>query len=254
VEGSQFVAAYSAPTPCTRSCGSGWRLRPSVCVSVAMHTTAPLDVCMQDLQVHDTRITRCATEPCSATLAHWEVGDWGFSSALCDGGVQARSVSCVRNGLTAEEASCGELTDPRQVPAFTSPCTGFAWYTGVWGACSKRCGCGYQRRAAVCVDQSNATVADSFCPHLKPPLEQRCCNAACHVDSVAIDDSAYDASITTAASQRRLQSAALLEDQDGEEDGDNEVVTALRRLRQLAANASTYQDEPRCAFKHSTLM
>jgi Thrombospondin type 1 domain len=179
VEGTDFFPHVAPAAPCTRTCGSGWQLTPSVCVSKAMHTTAPLDVCMKSLQLHDARIAACAMEACSATEPHWEVGDWSAASATCDGGFQSREVWCKRNGLAFEAAACGELTQPALVPASPTPCINFGWFVGPWGPCSAACGDGRARRAAVCVDLHNATVADKFCPTLQPALERDCFQQPC---------------------------------------------------------------------------
>jgi hypothetical protein len=183
VHGIHFFIHRSPVEPCTRACGGGWARQATVCVSIAMHTTAPLDVCKDELGVADTRLSQCADAPCDMLEGHWEVGDWVRSIVHCDGSLQVRTVRCMRNGLDAEMSLCGDLTHPQLRPVFTTPCLNFGWYLSPWSPCSKKCGWGVRHRRQECVDLHNATVPWVFCPQLRMPLTSKCYETACPEDS-----------------------------------------------------------------------
>jgi hypothetical protein len=179
VQGDEFFIHRPPVQPCTRACGGGWALQLSVCVSIAMHTTAPLEVCMADLGEADTRLLNCSSAPCDMLEAHWELGDWTRSALHCDGGLQDRSMRCIRNGQDAETSLCGDLTHPQARPVFSTPCMSFGWYLSPWTPCSSQCGWGLRVRRQACVDQHNATVPWIFCPQIRMPLLSKCYSSAC---------------------------------------------------------------------------
>lgn len=179
VHATQFFRHRAPQQPCTRACGGGWALQPTACVSVTMHTTAPLDVCMEDLALADDRIAPCAQEQCDSAEAHWETQDWSPSSERCDGGLQERVMRCMRNGLQIEAADCGELEQPVTMPSCTTPCINFGWYAGAWSDCSAQCGWGRRSRSIECVDLNNATAPAEFCPYARPDVEGDCHLEAC---------------------------------------------------------------------------
>jgi hypothetical protein len=240
VEGTQFSVHKSCTAPCSRTCGAGWQLQPSVCVSKVLHTTSPLDVCLKDLEQHDTRIMPCSTQPCSTSEPHWEVGDWRPSSALCDGGFQSRDVECKRNGLIADTASCGSLSHPQMRSSFTSPCTNFGWFVGPWDACGTECGWGRQSRQAVCVDLQNATVPDRFCPHLQPDLQADCYLGPCYAQP-SKEAAALGSTRQLRAAPAKATSLNLSLDSEGEE------AAILRHLLQSAPLSVIGQEPVRCA-------
>ena len=196
INGAGFELFTASAEPCTRSCGGGWQHKAMVCVSELMGTVAPLDMCMAELGVADTRIDACERHECSLLEPRWEVGDWGPANASCGGAAQQRRVRCVRNGLPAEEADCGVLTHPRLRLANTAPCEAFGWYAGAWGECSAGCGPGIQRRSVTCSSTSGDSVPDTLCPRSKPRSTQPCYVRPCSsTGPVGNGTTAFDQSV-----------------------------------------------------------
>lgn len=72
---------------------------------------------------------------------------------------------------------CNKVGFSREA-AISKSGNGYSWDISAWGACSVTCGGGTQSRTAVCRDQSNAIVADSFCG-TKPATSQACNTQSC---------------------------------------------------------------------------
>lgn len=206
IEGVQFDLHEPLWSTCSASCGSGIQTHPLVCVSTAMHTSAPLDVCMKHLGAPDDRASTCNAEACDDQSSYWKLGRWSHSSACCGGGRQVRSASCIVNGTVAEESLCSPMPHQLQLISSTTPCINFGWYTSMWSECSSQCGWGFAARQAQCVNLKNETAPDSFCPELKPQLHKDCYLMPCMqpVSQVAVADSMSGEGVVQGV-QRRLQ-------------------------------------------------
>lgn len=96
--------------------------------------------------------------PASVTYA-WSVGDYGNCSALCGGGQQRRTVSCLDSfGNTAPAYACQQPAPPSNRSCQTQPCqaslpSGFALVLGDWGTCNSSCGYGSRTRSAMCISR-----------------------------------------------------------------------------------------------------
>ena len=174
--------------------------------------SAPLEVCMDYLEVPDTRSRTCNTESCEEQSSYWQLGRWSHSSACCGGGRQVRSASCIVSGTLADEELCSPVPHQLQLISSTSPCVNFGWYTSVWSQCSSQCGWGVATRRAQCVTLKNETAPDSFCPELQPQLKKDCYLGPCRQPSSLA--SGLDTSAVGVAQgvQRRLH--AVLSGQD----------------------------------------
>lgn len=226
VAGVQFLLESSYHSPCSAACGTGLAVTPSACVSTAMHTSAPLEVCQAFLGADDGRLQECNMEPCSTTEAHWEVGPWSRSDVQCGGGLRSRDVRCVTAGVaTADTAACGLLPLQQYLPSNTAPCVSFAWSTTPWSSCSRECGWGIVRRSASCRSSMNHTFDAAFCAVPAPVSEMDCYLRPCNVPIGAASaggeavlpspTSALDSGNTRPqATLRRLLLATDLEEQE----------------------------------------
>eukprot|EP00892_Ulva_mutabilis_P009297 jgi/Ulvmu1/673/UM010_0045.1 len=181
VAGVQFMLQHAQRSPCSAACGLGFAVAPAACVSTAMHTSAPLEVCQAALGAADSRLLDCNTETCSAEEPHWEVGGWSRSDVPCGGGLRHRDVRCVSGGVATGNASaCGLLPLQQYLPANTAPCVSFAWSTTPWSSCSRDCGWGVVRREISCVSSTNETMADVFCAAAAPEVKMDCYLRPCN--------------------------------------------------------------------------
>ncbi|CAL1266787.1 unnamed protein product [Larinioides sclopetarius] len=109
----------------------------------------------------------------------WIIDDSDECSQSCGGGVQIRTVSCIRksNGDIVDK----ELCDPTLKPAVnascnTKPCPP-RWDIGEWSTCSKSCGGGTQFRLVLCQqlkDSRTVLVPNEMCEEPKSVLMRAC--------------------------------------------------------------------------------
>lgn len=175
VAGVQFMLQAASPSPCSTSCGSGLSVASVTCISTAMHTSAPLEVCQESLAAADARLAKCNTDPCPEQAPHWEVGPWDRSEARCGGGLRSRDVRCMVNGTgTSSAAPCGLLPVQQYRVSNNAPCVSFAWATTPWSSCSKDCGWGVVRRSSTCVSSAGLVLPTEYCPVPAPESEMGC--------------------------------------------------------------------------------
>jgi hypothetical protein len=240
IEGTHFVLEEPQWTPCTQACGGGVRTQAPVCISTAMHTSAPLDVCMRHLGAPDERSELCNTQLCSNITPQWRLSSWSRASARCGGGHRVRSADCVANGTTLpDSAACGVLPHQLVLSSNTIPCHNFGWRTSSWSECSARCGWGQTTRSAACVDLHGSSVAVSFCPDSQPPLIMDCYLGPCHAPAAQ--------AIASTGGQRRLHSAALPAPTPEPQPFDLRPQASLRLLLSNH-DESPGQDPVQCAF------
>lgn len=222
VAGVQFMLQAAGPAPCSVACGSGLAVASATCVSTAMHTSAPLEVCRASLAAPDGRLAECNTTPCPEQGPHWEVGAWGRSDARCGGGLRSRAVQCMVNGTaTPSSAPCGLLPLQQYLVSNTAPCVPFAWATTPWSSCSKDCGWGVVRRSSTCVSSSGAVLPTAYCPVPAPETEMECYLRPC---DTSLRGSAGAAQRTAAGIDALPTPASALEP------GDSRPQATLRRL------------------------
>lgn len=175
VAGVRFLLLAADRGPCSAACGAGLAVTSSTCVSTAMHTSAPLEVCQASLSAADARLSTCNSDPCPMDEPHWEVGPWGRSDARCGGGVRSRAVQCMVEGEAATDAAaCGLLPLQQYLLSNNAPCVSFAWETTPWSSCSRDCGWGTVRRSASCVSSTGDGIPDMFCAVPAPEVEMEC--------------------------------------------------------------------------------
>ena len=141
------VSAFSAWTPCTRTCGRGSRTRTREVVTNNLHGGS---VCPSLKQTE-----ACATAPCPvdcqmSTFGAWSgsagpQGAWSACSHSCGGGTSTRTRTVVRPasfggipcGHTQEARSCGTAACPVDCEMSNY---------GVFASCSRTCGGGSRSR------------------------------------------------------------------------------------------------------------
>lgn len=145
---------------------NGAQARAAVCTDEATGATLPESRCIGSKPASETR-------PCH--VFSWRAADWSACSALCGGGLQTRTVTCVdEDGAVGPNLNCSSAPVATQQACNPEPCV--RWGRAAWGECSAPAN-GTQSRSAVCIDASNDTVlGDNACAGAKPPLETRACN------------------------------------------------------------------------------
>lgn len=114
------IGNYSS---CSKSCGGGIRTRTVVCRKND-GTVADSNLCPQPKpQESET----CNTHPCTVDYTYsWQTGSYGTCSKTCGGGIQTRSVFCVRSDDEfVAENFCSASTKPvTQRSCNTQACSG----------------------------------------------------------------------------------------------------------------------------------
>ena len=165
------VSQFSSWSACTRSCGSGTQTRSR---KVLRHSTLGF-VCPRLKQTRS-----CSWRSCSnaCTLSAWS--DWTSCSAVCGGGIQARSRHTMREA-TGGGQSCPPLIEHRRCnrQQCALQCAVSQWSS--WRRCTQSCGKGSQVRTRVVLHP--AERSGSPCPALAQT--QQCQSKPCPHDCVA---------------------------------------------------------------------
>ena len=127
----------------------------------------------------------CNTHDCPAEPTYrWQTTGWSLCSEDCDGGVQTRTVTCVRNdSVVVADSFCPSNERPADSRSCNThacpPVYTYTWINPPWGPCQGVCGLGIQTRVSPiqCLRNDSVVVADSFCPSNERPVESRVCNA-----------------------------------------------------------------------------
>jgi hypothetical protein len=165
-------------SPCSRSCGPGFRTRTVACIADGASVVGSA-LCAAALR--PVAVEAC-TSNCS--VAHWSAGPWSACSAQCGGGSRNRSIVCLVNGAPALDGdrSCAEAPQPAGLEACNGwPCETFAWMVGDWAPCNASCGGGAMLRTVLCVSSRQGAMPLAFCAGSgpPPPWESLCGMEAC---------------------------------------------------------------------------
>ncbi|KAK7817013.1 hypothetical protein U0070_014356 [Myodes glareolus] len=191
-------------TPCSVSCGRGSQARYVSCRD-AQDGMADESHCAH--LPRPAEVTLCFS-PCG----EWQAGNWSPCSASCGPGKTTRRIFCMNYHQPVDESFC----DPEVRPVIEQECSlaacpppyshfpssseqpsqfmhkpgenqnqgvhlsirGNQWRTGPWGACSRSCAGGLQRRAVVCQDEDGRSA--SHCDVAsKPPESNPCGSGPC---------------------------------------------------------------------------
>lgn len=173
---------------CSVACGGGKQRRLVQCISNTGAVVHP-SLC-PDAKPATSQVCNAAT--CATN--DWALSDWGACSALCGGGVQTRTVSCVDRSSNAVDASlCPKLQPTNTRFCNQRPCIGPSWAVSVWGNCSTSCGTGTQTRTVACRTPAGQTVSSTQCISAAPPASQACRGicSLCTVNGVVKNCGAY---------------------------------------------------------------
>ncbi len=110
-----------------------------------------------------------------------QYGPWSNCSVTCGSGVATRNATCVATSSQATvplsrcAAGVVEVSRGCSLP----PCTGVAWVTTPWGACSTPAGCGgTQNRTVTCMSANATVLPRAACAAVPEPVATRVCGGA----------------------------------------------------------------------------
>ncbi|XP_065226754.1 A disintegrin and metalloproteinase with thrombospondin motifs 9-like isoform X2 [Planococcus citri] len=179
---------------CSRSCGSGWKIRPVVCYDENGSEASDCDISSRPL----TSMT-CNVEPCENLMARrqmpkqiyrWTISDWTPCSVTCGIGVQKRTVQCERVLASATQFDpeksivsdeyCSEISQPLvtlQQECKLNYCSDdYIWVPEAWSECNAPCGGkGKQKRKLACFHYSGRKVKKTHCRFKHRPIRRRHC-------------------------------------------------------------------------------
>ncbi|XP_023287905.1 A disintegrin and metalloproteinase with thrombospondin motifs 9 isoform X2 [Orussus abietinus] len=172
-------------TPCSKSCGSGFKTRKVECTLKSGSRGA--EVLVSDEQCSRLGLSRpksqrpCQRVPCDYT---WQEGAWSECTAECGDGVQRRAVTCHRVNRfgwmdPTPVEGCQDVDKPiSQQPCKLRECSDrYYWTAGPWKKCSHPCGRkGRQVRRLFCHDRNGKKVPRFNCPAAFKPQRKRKCN------------------------------------------------------------------------------
>jgi len=174
---------YTGPwSPCNAVCGAGVRRRVVTCTLLGGIVVGD-DLC-------NAAVRPIANEACDSGTCTWAPLEWSDCTRSCGGGAQLRLLEC-RNGggrgVAVLDQHCAGITQPpTSLPCNMAPCPQLYWDVAPWGACSVKCGGGYQSRTVACrLLGDPADQAVWKCQSLNsvlgpmPPVERECGTAAC---------------------------------------------------------------------------
>ncbi|CAK5103924.1 unnamed protein product [Meloidogyne enterolobii] len=149
---------YEAWNECSRSCGSGIRIRHASC---------------QDASGREVNSRLCPSnkldsEKCNEQLCtEWRFGAWSQCSVSCGQGIQRRDANCVdSNNRPLEDRNCDIREKIVVKQCELAPCP--HWQLGSWSQCSISCGSdGFQTRLVQCVDSVGRKLPDIMCTQQK---------------------------------------------------------------------------------------
>ncbi|XP_072255221.1 A disintegrin and metalloproteinase with thrombospondin motifs 7 [Pyxicephalus adspersus] len=151
---------------CSRSCGTGVRIRDVQCVDTRDKRILRPFHCQSTIYKPRVQIV-CHEQKCM----EWYISSWRECSEECGGGMQQRLVTCPQTGR------CDESLKPNSSrPCNENPCT--TWAVGPWGQCTATCGGGIQRRQVKCVNKKTGMAEEdnNLCDHEPWPENIQKCN------------------------------------------------------------------------------
>ena len=195
--------------PCSRSCGSGFQIRMVYCkgktdsscehlvkpnslrrckkLSCPQWTVGPWGVCSKscnggtqsrNVSCTNSHVGECPEQSKPSTrqkcgelpCPQWVADPWSECSKSCNGGRQARIVSCNNSHV----GSCLEHIKPAgSQKCGQVPCP--MWSVGQWSKCSESCDGGIQTRKVTC---QNSHIGECF-ERNKPATNQECGQVPC---------------------------------------------------------------------------
>lgn len=167
---TSFIWTTSQWSNCSKSCGSGIRMRTVGCVTDAGATTQPSQCPAPAPASQDS----CNTHACPSYFA---VGGWGDCSPRCGLGQTSRTVECRAAGDNSLQpmSSCASLgpAPSTSAPCSNGPCP--QWKLGSWSPCGESCGDSLRNRTVACVSPDTGVELDGqFCPVPVPPSSEPC--------------------------------------------------------------------------------
>ena len=148
---------------CSADCGDGYQLRVVACVGSRGSVSVDGSLCDGDAKPEGRQA--CNEEACDDF--EWEPTRWGSCSAVCGGGTQSRTVSCVSSDTDSPApGQCDDDDKPktsRNCNKFKCPNQEVKWTYGAWGGCSVTCGGGTATRTSTCVNSVGTAVDASQC-------------------------------------------------------------------------------------------
>ncbi|KAK6639908.1 hypothetical protein RUM43_008184 [Polyplax serrata] len=163
-----FNWIYGDWSPCSKSCGSGIKIRDAFCADA-------LDRRVSDEKCHaQEKIIESVCEPQNCPT--WTYGEWSGCSVTCGTGVQTRGHWCQIDNKVIDRSYCYGETAPVTQKKCVMLCP--SWSFSKWGQCSVTCGEGLRRRSLFCKTTEGKVVDDTFCRGKpKPPekeMSERC--------------------------------------------------------------------------------
>ncbi|MBI9074200.1 MAG: lamin tail domain-containing protein [Desulfatibacillum sp.] len=157
---------------CSQTCGGGLSTRPVACLD---WNGNPVDG-SRCTETKPAESQACNEHSC---ITAWSVGQWSACSALCGGGTSARTVACLdETGNVVDDSLCSG-DKPSALQGCNEFACSYAWNLGAWSDCSADCGAGTSTRTVTCRDEAGNSVADGFCPGVKPAASQICNDEPC---------------------------------------------------------------------------
>ncbi|XP_070563783.1 A disintegrin and metalloproteinase with thrombospondin motifs 6-like isoform X2 [Ptychodera flava] len=172
----------SAWSPCSKTCGGGFKMRTVACISKvgpSEQETVPEDECMTR---KPAAREKCGEEDCPPI---WVAEPWGECTPRCGPGMKTRSVKCMSNDMREiyhpRHCNATMRPPPSRVSCTNRQCPPPSWVFGAWGECSADCGRGQQTRSVECRAYTGlrATNCD---PTLMPTRTQEC-ESTCVVEN-----------------------------------------------------------------------
>uniref|UniRef100_A0A8C7HLX5 ADAM metallopeptidase with thrombospondin type 1 motif 9 n=1 Tax=Oncorhynchus kisutch TaxID=8019 RepID=A0A8C7HLX5_ONCKI len=160
----QFVwDAYGPWQDCSRPC-QGERKRKILCSRESDR------VVVSDQRCHGAARPAMVTEPCNAECEiRWHVARKSECTVPCGVGYRTLEIYCAKlsraDGKTqkVDERYCSSQRKPDDKESCHGDCNPGGWEYSSWSECSKSCGGGSRRRAAVCGKSSEAGSDESKC-------------------------------------------------------------------------------------------
>ncbi|XP_071822540.1 A disintegrin and metalloproteinase with thrombospondin motifs 18-like isoform X2 [Apostichopus japonicus] len=170
-------------TTCSVTCGGG--VKRNVVTCVQDNTTIVDDSFCSERNKPSERVRACSQVNCPA---RWVTAQWRECNQQCGGGLQKRSVFCVRTMADGRNKTVKNRHCKRDKPRRWQSCNihdcPSQWQTGGWSECSRTCADGFRERPVTCISMrptgQHVEKADSDCADLVRPknripcMEGRC--------------------------------------------------------------------------------
>uniref|UniRef100_A0A674E916 ADAM metallopeptidase with thrombospondin type 1 motif 9 n=1 Tax=Salmo trutta TaxID=8032 RepID=A0A674E916_SALTR len=174
----QFIwDAYGPWQECSRPCQGEERKRKILCSRESDR------VVVSDQRCHGAARPAMVTEPCNADCEiRWHVARKSECTVPCGVGYRTLEIYCAKLSRTdgktqkVDERYCSSQRKPEDKESCHGDCNPAGWEYSSWSECSKSCGGGSRRRAAVCGKSSEAESDDSKCSQRDKLTTAQNCN------------------------------------------------------------------------------